>query len=653
MKFKEIPFAGQRRAIIENVQPQIQGGKFFAKRVVGETLRVTADIFTDGHDPVRGVLKYRKEGAKPWKEIPMVPLFNDAWEASFSPAAQGFFEYTLQAWVDYAYRWQDAVRKKSKDGQDVSVELQNGLEHLRYLLKKAGKKDAEWLTNLIEKIEQGGAGKKLVESVCSKRLEDLILKFPEKQFATDYSKILRLWVDRPKALFSAWYELFPRSAAAEENQHGTFKDLERLLPRISDLGFDVLYLPPIHPIGEVNRKGKNNSTQAQKGEPGSPWAIGSRHGGHKAIHPKLGTEKDYIRLIEQAQKHGLELAMDFALQCAPDHPYVKEHPQWFKWQSDGTVKYAENPPKKYQDILPFYFETEDWQNLWRELLDIALYWVKAGVRIFRVDNPHTKPFVFWEWLIDQIHREYPDVIFLSEAFTRPKVMHELAKAGFTHSYTYFTWRNSKAELEEYIREISGFGLHYFRPNFWPNTPDINPYNLQSGNQAQFMLRYFLAATLSSNYGVYAPVYEKLEHAAVPGKEEYLNSEKYEIRHWDWEEETVMTQLFRQVNTIRRDSPALQQTGNIQLCFVENEHLLAYLKFDEERSQFLLMVVNLDVYNTQHGWVQIPMEHFEDSSWPLEMHDRITGSSYHWNEEWNYVELHPGLPFHLFEINREV
>lgn len=641
----------QSRVIIEGVDPIIDGGKYFAKRTVGSVFRVEADLVSDGHDKLAGCLKLKHEKAKTWQKIPLTFIMNDHWYAEATVEKQGFYSYTLEAWIDHAQTWQYGLRKKFDAGQNLQVELHDGLPLLEGIAKKAKGKDKKFVTDLIKLIHTDAAYNEAVELCCSEALEAIIADHPLKDFATTYDQELSLWVDRQRAGFSSWYELFPRSTSPDPERRGTLTDVIDQLPRISKMGFDVLYLPPIHPIGELNRKGKNNSVTAEKGEPGSPWAIGSKHGGHKDISPELGTLKDFDKLVAACKKAGVELAMDFALQCAPDHPYVKQHPQWFKWKSDGTVQYAENPPKKYQDILPINFESEDWKNLWDELLSIVFFWAERGIRIFRVDNPHTKPFSFWQWLIAETQKKYPDFLFLSEAFTRPKIMHLLAKVGFSQSYTYYTWRNTKAELIEYMTELSqGTGRHYFRPNFWPNTPDINPYLLQGGNESLFLSRYFMAATLSSNYGMYGPVFEFMEHEAMPGKEEYLNSEKYEARHWDWNKTNKLTELIRGVNEIRKSNTALQHTGNIHICQVENEQIFAYFKHDAANNNYLLCVVNLDAYNSQSGWVQLPLDLLPEGTNKLVVEDLITGNSYNWDQEWNYVDLHPNLPFHLFTFH---
>jgi starch synthase (maltosyl-transferring) len=639
----------QERVIIERIQPCIDGGIFALKTIVNQPILVSADILADGHDVLRAQLFFRKEKSKKWEKVDMKPTVNDRWDAKMSATEEGAHEYFLEAWVDWPLNWLYGTRKKIAASQDVKSELLEGAEYVKALLSKAKKTEHKKLDS-YQKILVANDNKS-IELVIGDSLEELFIAFPSNELSTK-STILPWRVERQKALFSTWYEFFPRSSSREEGRHGTFKDCEALLPRVAKMGFDTLYFPPIHPIGEVNRKGKNNATDAKEGDVGSPWGIGSRFGGHMSLHPDLGNENDFRSLVKTAKKLGIEIAMDFALQAAPDHPWVKEHPQWFKWRPDGTVQYAENPPKKYQDILPIYFETEDWQNLWNELLKSALYWVEEfGISVFRVDNPHTKPFHFWGWLIQQVQLKHPEVLFLSEAFTRPKIMAQLAKQGFTQSYTYFTWRNNKHELTEYLTELTQTESQYFfRPNFWPNTPDINPWHLQSGNESIHLQRYALAATLSSNLGVYGPVYELLESAAIPGKEEYMDSEKYEFRHWNWDKENNLTRIMTVLNQARHAHPALQQTNNIRFLSIENEQLLAFHKWDFEAKNHVLVVVNLDPHSMQSGWVQTPLEHFGvHEGHPVRVHDLVTGDSYVWDKAWNYVELHPSLPFHVFHV----
>lgn len=650
-----LPAIRPSRAIISIVKPSIDCGQYFIKRVVGEKVDVYAAVFADGHDVVAAEILYKHESDAQWSISRLNLAVNDDWYGTFVVEKQRFYHYKVRAWVDYALNWQSGLIKKALDGQHVQVELNDGLplleETIKLIPKSIDSTSYDFLKSTIEYIKASDYLKAL-EACTSKELKTILEKYPTRKNSVESAEY-RIWVDRPKAGFSAWYELFPRSASPEKGRHGTFKDCEALLPRIADLGFDVLYFPPIHPIGEINRKGKNNSVISKPGEPGSPWAIGSRFGGHDAIHPELGTLEDYKNLIARAKEYGIEIAMDLAFQCAPDHPYVKEHPDWFVIKSDGSIQYAENPPKKYQDIYPFNFECDDWQGLWNELLRVVKYWVEQGVSIFRVDNPHTKPFKFWQWLISEVHKTHPDIIFLSEAFTRPKIMHELAKLGFTQSYTYFCWRNTKAELTEYLTELTTTDQReFFRPNFWPNTPDINPWSLQGGNESLFMIRLFLAATLSSNYGIYGPVYEYGIHEPYPGKEEYLNSEKYEIYHWDWSRETRLTVLLRLINQIRKTYKAFQTTYNLTFCPVNDDHLLAYYKGNTDNGEHFLMVVNLDHLNTRQGMVRPP---FEKMGLPVGTHllmqDFITGNTWTWYSEYNYVALHPNVPFHLFKISK--
>jgi starch synthase (maltosyl-transferring) len=650
-----IPDFRPSRAVIAAVRPSIDCGRYFIKRTQGETVDLYAAVFADGHDVVQAEVLYRHESETEWRIARLVHTVNDDWFGQFVVEKQRFYEYKVRAWVDYALNWQQGLIKKVQDGQHVEVELHDGLPLLKDVLKLIqevnDQDNYKQLTLILDAIENGHYLNSL-SLATSTALKEILTQYPTRKNSVE-SQAFKIWVDRPKAGFSSWYEFFPRSASPTKGRHGTFKDCEALLPRIADLGFDVLYFPPIHPIGEINRKGKNNAVTSKPGEPGSPWAIGSRFGGHDAIHPELGTLEDYKNLIAKAKEFGIEIAMDLAFQCAPDHPYVKEHPDWFVIKSDGSIQYAENPPKKYQDIYPFNFECDDWQGLWQELLRVVLYWIDQGVTIFRVDNPHTKPFRFWEWLIGQVHRDHPDIIFLSEAFTRPKIMHELAKLGFTQSYTYFCWRNSKAELTEYLTELTTTEQReFFRPNFWPNTPDINPWNLQSGNESLRMVRLFLAATLSSNYGIYGPVYEYGIHEPYPGKEEYLNSEKYEIYHWDWSKETRLTVLIRLINQIRKSYTAFQTTYNLQFCPVNDDQLLAYYKGNPDKGEHFLMVVNLDPFNTRQGMVRPPFEKIGLSpGTPLLMKDFITGNTWTWYSEYNYVALNPNVPFHLFKITR--
>jgi starch synthase (maltosyl-transferring) len=478
---------------------------------------------------------------------------------------------------------------------------------------------------------------------------------PDRQFATSYSLALQVMVDRPLARCSAWYELFPRSCSPTPGQHGTFADCAARLPSIAQMGFDVLYLPPIHPIGEAHRKGENNTVGAKPDDVGSPWAIGSAAGGHRAIHPQLGTAEDFRRLVTQARASGIEIALDLAWQCSPDHPYVTEHPEWFRQRPDGTIQYAENPPKQYQDIYPFHFETDHWQALWDELKGVVLHWIAQGVTVFRVDNPHTKPLRFWEWLIAEVKRAHPDVIFLAEAFTRPKVMYHLAKVGFSQSYTYFTWRNTKEELQQYLTELTQTEVcEYFRPNFWPNTPDILSEYLQFGGRPAFVVRLILAATLSANYGVYGPAFELGEHTPKePGSEEYLDSEKYQLRHWDVQQPESLRELITRINRVRRDNPALHSNTGLHFHTVANDELLCYSKATPDLANIMLMVVNLHPHHVQAGWLELDLAALGlAANTPYQVHDLVSEARFLWQGARNYAELHPEvMPAHIFRVRR--
>ncbi len=642
----------QERVIIENITPQLECGSFFVKRVVGEKIEVTADILPDGHDVIQAEILYKHEKEKKYRELRMAHLGNDCYSATFVVEKQGFYQYEVRAWVDYALNWQHGIEAKLKDNQRVISELLDGVQYLKYLLKKASATDKAYLTKLVDQFQDEKHYDAAIAQAGSDKLHKLFIKYPQRILANT-SKTLEVYVDRKKASFSTWYEFFPRSSAPEPGKHGTFKDCERLLPRIAKMGFDTLYFPPVHPIGEVNRKGKNNTTEAQEGDSGVPWGIGSKLGGHKAIHPELGTEKDFEKLVKKAKASGIEVAMDLAFQAAPDHPYVTDHPEWFRKRPDGTIQYAENPPKKYQDIVNFYFETPAYKELWEELLSITLHWVTLGVTIFRVDNPHTKPYYFWNWLIAQVKKDHPDVLFLAEAFSRPKVMQQLAKQGFSQSYSYFTWRVQKHELIEYMVELTQSEMReYYRPNFWPNTPDINPYHLQGANESMHLQRYALAATLSSNIGIYGPVFEYMVTDALPGKEEYLDCEKYEVRHWDWTIENKLTHVIARINAIRNAHEALQQTNNIRFCGLENEHLIAFYKWNDNKTDEMLIVISLDSYYTQRGEVQLPLDALGiGHGQAIQLYDVLTDNGYIWDKEWNYIELHPTLPFHIFHIKK--
>ncbi|WP_372744014.1 alpha-1,4-glucan--maltose-1-phosphate maltosyltransferase [Lutibacter sp.] len=642
----------QSRIVIEDVRPQINCGEFYIKRVVNEIVNVSAVVLVDGHDIIASSVLYKHEKDKNWSETRMTPQHNNEWNASFSVDKQGYYSYKIEAWVDYALNWQHGIIRKIQDNQYVKSELLEGIQFLQNLVDEENFEEKNYFLHLIYIFGNEASYDEAIREAMSDRLHHIFANHPKK-LLTAYSKELKVYVDRVKARFSTWYEFFPRSSSEHYGVHGTLKDCERLLPRVQRMGFDTLYLPPIHPIGEVNRKGKNNTTTAEQGDVGSTWGVGSRFGGHKDIHPDLGNIDDFKALIHKAKEHNVEIAMDYALQAAPDHPWVKEHPQWFKWRPDGTVQYAENPPKKYQDILPIYWESEDYVNLWKACLDILLYWIDCGIEIFRVDNPHTKPYHFWNWIITQVKAKHPNVLFLAEAFTAPKVMHQLGKQGYTQSYTYFTWRNSKHEIIEYVEELTKTDQkEYMRPNFWPNTPDINPHHLQGANESKHIQRYALAATLSSNIGIYGPVFEYMKSEGLIGREEYLNSEKFQVTHYDWNVENKLITVITKINQIRHQHEALQQTNNIKFCYVENSNLIAFYKWNDSKSSEVLVIISLDDHSSQQGMVQLPLGDLGiNNGHPIALTDLITSNTYTWKDEWNFVELHPTLPFHIFKIKK--
>jgi starch synthase (maltosyl-transferring) len=646
-----------KRVIIENVRPEIDCGRFAIKRTVGEKVTVEADFFSDGHDAIAGSLLFRKEDESEWSEAPMALLVNDRWRGDFIVTDIGCYRYTLEAWVDRFKTWRKDLQKRLSADQDVSVDLLIGAEIIAGAASQASGADAEQLQAWADKLMSAQTQAVRVSLALQNDVADLMAKYPNRQFSALYEKELIVIVDRRRAGFSSWYEMFPRSSAVEPGRHGTFKDCEARLPYLARMGFDVLYLPPIHPIGRTHRKGKNNSPQAGPTDPGSPWAIGAAEGGHRAVHLQLGTLADFRHLVKKAGEFGIELALDLAFQCSPDHPYVKEHPEWFRRRPDGTIQYAENPPKKYEDIFPFDFETDDREALQNELLGVVHFWIDQGVRIFRVDNPHTKPFGFWQWLITAIKKEYPEVIFLAEAFTRPKVMYRLAKLGFTQSYSYFAWRNTKSELTKYFSELTRTEVgDFFRPNLWPNTPDILTEFLQMGGRPAFMIRLVLAATLGANYGIYGPVFELCENTArdIRG-EEYLYSEKYEIRHWDIDNTNSLKDFIARVNRIRRENAALQTDRNLRFHPVDNDHLICYSKHTEDLSNIILVIVNLDPHHTHTGWLELPVNTMGlDLDQPFQAHDLLSDARFLWHATRNYVELNPRIvPAHIFLIRRRI
>jgi starch synthase (maltosyl-transferring) len=644
-----------RRPAVEGVAPEIDAGRFPIKRTVGESVVVQADIFADGHDVLSAAVRYRPESEDNWREASMRFVDNDRWQGEFRIAALETYFYSVEAWVDPFQTWSRGLIKKYEAWQDVAMDVRVGAELALDASKRAMGADARSLTELAVKLTKLAASD-LGAAVTIGRgaeLAALMQRYPDRRASTLYDKQLAVNVDREKARFCAWYEMFPRSCTGDPKKSGTFRDCLARLDYIAQMGFDVLYMPPIHPIGSTERKGKNNTTNPAPDDKGSPWAIGAKEGGHKSIHPELGTLEDFHRLSSKAREKGIEIALDIAYQCSPDHPYVKQHPDWFQHRPDGSIQYAENPPKKYQDIYPFHFESDAAGPLREELKSVVLYWAAQGVRIFRVDNPHTKPFAFWEWLIADVRREYPDALFLAEAFTRPKVMYRLAKLGFTQSYTYFAWRTNKAELTAYLTELTQPPVSdFFRMNLWPNTPDILTEPFQSAGRPVFMSRLVLAATLSASYGIYGPAYELCENRAVAvGSEEYLDSEKYQIRLWDIDRGDSLRGLIAIVNRVRRENPALQSNQRLRFHRVDNDQLIAYSKTSEDSSNRILVVVNLDPRNTQSGFVEVPMEQFglaTDASFEVE--DLLTGARYGWRGSRNYVALNPGnMPAHILRV----
>ena len=675
------------RVVVENVRPQVDGGRFPIKRTPGEAVHVSADIFADGHDLIHAVLRSRGvDGAGaavgPWMECRMQPEVNDVWHASFTVESVGWHEYTIEAWVDRFASWRRDLQKKHEARQDVSSELLEGAMLVRAAAARVraasgGRKrsragggnrhlapvgaadraagagddrpagvlpstEREWMLAQAVALEQPGDQAARVAVALHPELAAAMDRHAERLAVSASEQVLRVLVEPERARFGSWYEMFPRSGSTDPSRSATWDEAGERLAGVATMGFDVVYLPPIHPIGRTHRKGPNNTLTAGPNDPGSPWAIGAAEGGHTAVHADLGTIEDLDRFIARARSLNIEVALDLAYQCSPDHPYVKEHPEWFRHRPDGTIKYAENPPKKYQDIYPFDFECDAFQALWDELKSIVLFWIDHGVRIFRVDNPHTKPFPFWEWMLADVRRQHPGIIFLSEAFTRPKVMRRLAKLGYSQSYTYFTWRNTKAEITDYFTELTQTDAREFmRPNLFANTPDILHEYLQRGGRPAFEVRVILAGTLGATYGIYSG-FELCEHRAVPGTEEYLNSEKYQYRQWDWTRPGNIIPLVTRVNRVRRENPALQSDWSLRFHHTDNAQIIAYSKRTPDLSNIVLTVVNLDPFNMQHGWVQVPVADWRLDAATYVVEDLLTGEHYHWRGEWNYVRLDPGF-----------
>ena len=697
------PPNGRRRVLIEDVYPQIDAGRHPVCRVAGDEVVVTATIFADGKDELAARLLYRHLNDRQWSFTPMHATGNDLWRGGFKVEKLGNWRFTVLGWVDHFATWAGELKKRiaaqndpantgttsgvtpglnaelnvglQSGAQDVALALRSGAVLIDSAAKRARGNDAKRLRAIAQQFEAlAGENRSRYSDPCDEELLQLMRNYPDQSNATQCEIELPVWADRERARFSSWYELFPRSASPIPGQHGTFRDVERQLPEIAAMGFDIVYLPPIHPIGRSFRKGPNNTTSAPANAPGSPWAIGDRavfanatlgaqatgdRGGHKSIHPQLGTFADFDNLVAAARSQSVEIALDIAFQCSPDHPWVTEHPNWFSIRPDGSIQYAENPPKKYQDIYPLNFESPDWRGLWDELYSVFEFWVHRGVRVFRVDNPHTKALPFWEWCLNNLRTNYPDTIFLAEAFTRPHVMYGLAKRGFTQSYTYFTWRNSKPELQGYLEELTRPPVsEFFQPNFWPNTPDILHKTLQEGGRPAFMYRLILAATLSSSYGIYGPAYELAEN--VPAKssagrtesEEYLDSEKYEIRQRSRNAPNSLVPLITNLNRIRRANRALQSNASLHFHSVDNPQLICYSKETQGFDNTILVVVNLDSFNQQTGWVNLDLERMGCS--PTDsflVDDLLNGAQYTWRDR-NYVALQPGVqPAHIFRVSR--
>lgn len=642
---------GLQRIIIERVWPEIDGGRFPIKRCVNDNIIVEATLFADGHDELAAELKFRAATESTWQTSRFKALGNDRWRAEFTVTSVGLYYYTISAWIDHFHSWRRNLSRWVEAQHDVSAELLIGAQLVAAAAQRATGNDAKQLRAYAKTLRTQPPSQ-ATHAALDEALATLMDRYPQQEQLCQYDKQLSVTVDPVRARFGSWYELFPRSTG-ELGKHGTFASLIKKLPYIAQMGFDVLYLPPIHPVGTTHRKGKNNAPTAQPNEPGSPWGIGSTAGGHMALHPQLGTDADFRALVREAQQLGLEIALDMALQCSPDHPYVQQHPEWFKHRPDGSIRYAENPPKKYQDIYPLDFQSEHWATLWEECKNIILFWIQRGVTIFRVDNPHTKPFVFWQWLIDAIKQQHPEVIFLSEAFTRPNPMYYLAKIGFSQSYTYFTWRNTKAELIEYFTELTQTEVReYFRPNLWPNTPDILHEYLQAGGRPAFIARLVLAATLGASYGIYGPAFELCVNAPrEPRSEEYRDSEKYEIKAWNTDDPASLRSLITRINQIRRDNVSLQDDTSLRFHPTDNEQLLCYSKYSAIHNNIIVIVVNLDPHFTQSGWVELPLEHFGiNSQESYSVHDLLTDNNYLWHGVRNYVELNPQqLPAHIFRI----
>ncbi len=636
--------------LIERVWPELDCGRYPVKREVGDLLEVSADIFKEGHDQIAAVLRYRRWYDDEWAEAEMRFVDNDRWSGSVLLADNTRYRYTIEAFPDRYGTWRDEVAKKAEAGLDVALELREGEAILVEALTRAAGEDRATIEEAIG-VARVGSQAAAVHHLLGEPVEAAVRRNRSRAGAKTYDRELEVVVDRVAARYAAWYEFFPRSAGTVPGRSATFAEAAGRLPVIAAMGFDVVYFPPIHPIGRSFRKGPNNSLVTGPNDPGVPYAIGSEEGGHDAIEPGLGTLEDFRALVGAARGHGIEVALDFAVNASPDHPWVREHPDWFHIRPDGSIRYAENPPKKYQDIYPINFDTPDWRNLWEELKRIVVFWIDQGVTMFRVDNPHTKPTVFWEWLIGEVQKTHPEAVFLSEAFTRPKVMKALAKAGFTQSYTYFTWRNFKRELIEYFTELTQSEVkEYLRGNLFVNTPDILPYILQEGGRPAFKMRLALAATLSSVYGMYSG-YELCEATPVPGKEEYLNSEKYDYKVWDWDRPGNIIDYVAAINRVRREHPALHEYDNLRFHGSDDENVLCYGKATPDRSDVVVAVVNVDPFGAHETTIHLPLEELGiDPEEPYRAHDLLTGETHLWTGPDQRLRLDPEEePARLFAL----
>ena len=644
----------RNRCIIRNVKPQLEGGKYYIKRVVGESVSVSATIFSDSEDQVKAVLAYKHIAEKKWSEVPMQLTAPDRYEAEFRVEKTGFYHYKLIAWCDELQTWHQIILRKKELGQDLSKDLYLG----SHLLKTAAAHNSGNPKQLLKAWSDTLAGKEnyqeAVQLLSTPDFASAMERSAIRKHPTEYDNKLRVRVSEAKEQYSTWYMLFPRSTG-ENGKPGNFKTTQMRLPRLVDLGFDTLLLPPIFPIGKTNRKGPNNTINANPDDPGSPWAVGNEHGGHKTVNPELGTLKDFEQLVSTAAKAGIDVALDLGLRCSPDHPYVKEHPEWFKRLPDGKLMTDEVPPLQYADIVNFNFECEDWKALWEELKSIVEFWIDKGVKTFYASTPHYKPFNFWHWLIEEIHKKHPEVVFLSGALDRKLIIEELAMTGFNQSLTYFIWKTTKPEIEEYIRELTqGQSSQFMVPNFFVNTPDIFPSYLDNAPEAMYMIRYALAATLSSNCGIYGPVYELMTGQRHPdSRERYLNSEKYAIAQHDWQARNRLTEFISLINKTRQEQPALQTAFNICFSQTDNKKLISFLKTTHDGSDAIWCIVNLDPHQKQSGYVEVPRQALGlKSRWiNLQVTELLTGEVYHWFNDWNFVELNPlKFPIHIFKVN---